>query len=104
MKTYGGVEVQLNTFFNLGTRWRYMVNFTPLPLYSWGNNQGLYLCRSRICGKEKNVLSLPVMFRRAASNRLQGYYLSWYWQFQQIWGKVRCVVILSGNDAALHIW
>jgi hypothetical protein len=26
MTTYGGVEVQLHTFFNLGTRWRWVVS------------------------------------------------------------------------------
>ena len=29
----GGVEVQLHSFFNLGTRWRWLVNATPWPLY-----------------------------------------------------------------------
>ena len=28
-----GVEVQLYTFFNLGTRWWWVVNATPRPLY-----------------------------------------------------------------------
>jgi hypothetical protein len=23
-------------FLNIGTRWREVVSFTPLPLYSWG--------------------------------------------------------------------
>jgi hypothetical protein len=30
---YGGVEVQLHAFFELGTRWRWVVSFTPRPLY-----------------------------------------------------------------------
>ena len=29
----GGVEVQLYSFFNLGARWRWVVNVTPRPLY-----------------------------------------------------------------------
>jgi hypothetical protein len=29
----GRVEIQLYTFFNLGTRWRWVVNATPQPLY-----------------------------------------------------------------------
>jgi hypothetical protein len=33
MKTYGGVEVWLHAFFDLGTRWKRMISFTPRPLY-----------------------------------------------------------------------
>jgi hypothetical protein len=29
----GGVEVYLNSFFNLGARWGWVVNATPQPLY-----------------------------------------------------------------------
>jgi len=36
MKVYWGVEVSLHPFFDLGTRWRWVVNFTPWPLYSQG--------------------------------------------------------------------
>jgi hypothetical protein len=34
MKAYWGVGVQLHAFFDLGTRWRWVVSFTPRPLYS----------------------------------------------------------------------
>jgi hypothetical protein len=33
MKTHWGVEVWLHSFFDLGTRWRWMVSFTTRPLY-----------------------------------------------------------------------
>jgi hypothetical protein len=33
MKEYWGVEVYLYAFFDLGTRWRSVVSFTPRPLY-----------------------------------------------------------------------
>jgi hypothetical protein len=33
MKVYCGVEVQLHAFFDLGIKWRWVVNFTPRPLY-----------------------------------------------------------------------
>jgi hypothetical protein len=33
IKTRGGVEVHLYSFFNLDARWMYLVNATPLPLY-----------------------------------------------------------------------
>jgi hypothetical protein len=33
MKAYWGMEVQLNAFFDYGTRWRRVVSFTPRPLY-----------------------------------------------------------------------
>jgi hypothetical protein len=39
MKAYGGMEVQLHAFFDLGTRWRWVVSFTPQPLYpQWKRN------------------------------------------------------------------
>jgi len=31
----GGLEVYLYSFFNLSTRWRWVVNATPWPLYPW---------------------------------------------------------------------
>jgi hypothetical protein len=33
MKAYWDVEIQLHAFFNLGTRWRQVVSFTPRPPY-----------------------------------------------------------------------
>jgi hypothetical protein len=33
MKTYWGVEVQLHAYFDLGTRWRWLVSFIPRQLY-----------------------------------------------------------------------
>jgi len=33
MKVHWGVEVLLHVFFDLGTRWRWVVSFTPRPLY-----------------------------------------------------------------------
>ena len=30
----GGVEVLLYSFFNFGARWRWVVDATPLPLYT----------------------------------------------------------------------
>jgi len=37
IKTYGGAEVHLHAaLFNLGTRWKCVVSFTPRPLYTWG--------------------------------------------------------------------
>jgi hypothetical protein len=33
MKAQKGIEVQLYSFFNLGARWRWVVNATPRPLY-----------------------------------------------------------------------
>ena len=35
MKTQRGVEVYLYSFFTLGTRWRWLFNITPPPLYIW---------------------------------------------------------------------
>jgi hypothetical protein len=31
---WGGIQVHLNYFFNLGARWRWVVNATPRPIYS----------------------------------------------------------------------
>jgi hypothetical protein len=36
MKAYWGVEVYLHSFFDPGTRWRWVVSFTPRPLYPQG--------------------------------------------------------------------
>jgi hypothetical protein len=35
MKAQREVEVQLYSFFNLGVRWRWVVNATLRPLYPW---------------------------------------------------------------------
>jgi hypothetical protein len=32
-RRFGGVEVYLHGFFDLGTRWRWVISFTPRPLY-----------------------------------------------------------------------
>jgi hypothetical protein len=65
-------ETKLNY---LGTRWRWMVSFTPLSLYPQGNSplyRGLAGPRnlSERCGEEKNVIPLsgidPRLFARRA--------------------------------------
>jgi hypothetical protein len=33
MKTYGGVDVKIYIFLDLGTSWRRVVTFTPRPFY-----------------------------------------------------------------------
>jgi hypothetical protein len=38
MKAYGGVKVYLHSFFDLGTRLRWVVSFTPRPLYPQGKS------------------------------------------------------------------
>jgi hypothetical protein len=56
-----------STILDLGTRWRWVVSFTPRPVYSRGNSPRYPLDR-RLgrpqswfghCGVETNVLSLP---------------------------------------------
>jgi hypothetical protein len=67
MKAYWGVEVQLHLFFDLGTRWRWVVSVTPRPLYPQGKGPWYPLewrlgepqSRSRIGGEEKNSQPLP---------------------------------------------
>jgi hypothetical protein len=44
MQMYGGVEVNLHTFF-LSIRWRQVVNFTPWLLYPRGNSSQYPLAR-----------------------------------------------------------
>jgi hypothetical protein len=62
MKAYWGVEVLFHSFFDLGTRWRWMVSFTPRPLYLQGRSPRYPLdrrlggpqSRSGHGGEEKN--------------------------------------------------
>jgi hypothetical protein len=66
MKTYWGVE-DLHSFFDLGTRCRRVVNFTPRPLYPQGNRPWYPLdrrlggpqSRSGHGGEEKDSQPLP---------------------------------------------
>jgi hypothetical protein len=62
MKAYWWVEVELHSFFDLGTRWRWVVSFAPRPLYPQGKSPWYPLdrrlsgpqSRSGRCGLEKN--------------------------------------------------
>jgi hypothetical protein len=38
MKAYWGAEVQLHAFFDLDTRWTWVVSFTHRPLYPQGKS------------------------------------------------------------------
>jgi hypothetical protein len=63
----GAVEVYLHSFFDLGTRWRWVVSFTPRPLYPQGKSPWYPLdrrlrgpqSRSGRGGEEKNSQPLP---------------------------------------------
>jgi hypothetical protein len=57
MKTYGGVEAQRATTFDLGTRWSWVVSFTPQPLCPQGKSPG-YLLHSRLAGAPEPIWSL----------------------------------------------
>jgi len=48
MKAYCGVELQVHSFFYLGTRWRWVISFMPRPLYT---------ARVRILKPHTNALS-----------------------------------------------
>jgi hypothetical protein len=80
------VEVQLHAFFDLGTRWRWVVSFTPRPLYPQGKSPWYTLdrrlggpeSRSGRGGEEKNFqplrlvkvrLKIPSWILRARSLR-----------------------------------
>jgi hypothetical protein len=62
MKAYWGVELLLHSFFDLGTRGRWVVSFTPRPLYpqvtspwhSFDRRLGGPQNRSGRGGEEKN--------------------------------------------------
>jgi hypothetical protein len=62
MEAYRGVEVYLRAFFDLGTRWRWVVSFTPGPFYPQGKSPWYPLdrrldgsqSRSGCGGEEKN--------------------------------------------------
>jgi hypothetical protein len=63
----GEVEVQLHAFFNLGSRWMWLVSFTPRPLYPQGKSPWYPLdrrpggpqSRSGRGGEEKNSQPQP---------------------------------------------
>jgi len=66
MKAYWGSEIQLHSFFDLDTRWRWVVSIILRPLYYWGKSPGNPLGRRRQSGpqsqsarggKEKNDCS-----------------------------------------------
>jgi hypothetical protein len=67
MKAYWGVEVELHSFFDLGTGWRWVVSFTPRPLYLQGKRPWYPLdrrlggpqSRSGRDGEEKNSQPPP---------------------------------------------
>jgi hypothetical protein len=48
MKAYGGVEIYLHSFFDLGTRWRWVESFMPLPLYPQGKSPWYPLYRGLV--------------------------------------------------------
>jgi hypothetical protein len=62
MKTCGEWKYS-STIIDLGTRWKWVVSFMPLPLYPWGNNPQYPLDRrlvrpkswSELYGEEKNL-------------------------------------------------
>jgi hypothetical protein len=56
-KTYWGTCVKASRILNPGTRWRWMVNFTPRPLYSQGKSPRYPLDR-RLGGPQDPVWRL----------------------------------------------
>jgi hypothetical protein len=67
MKAYWGMEAQLHSFFELGTKWRWGVIFTLQPLYVQGKSPWYPLdrrldglqSRSGRGGEEKNSQPPP---------------------------------------------
>jgi hypothetical protein len=48
MKTYWGVDVYLHALFVRGTRWRWVVSFTPRPLYPQERTLGTHWIGGRV--------------------------------------------------------
>jgi len=67
MKAYWGIGSIAPRILDLGPRWRWVVSFTPRPLYPHGKSPGYLLdrrlggshSRSRRGGEEKNSQALP---------------------------------------------
>jgi hypothetical protein len=66
MKAYWGMEVYLHEFFDLGTKWRWVISFTLRPPYPQGKRPqytfdrlGGHQTRSGRGGEEKNSQPLP---------------------------------------------
>jgi hypothetical protein len=54
MKAYWGVQVQLPRIIDLGTRWKWVVSFTPRPLYPQGKRPWYTLDR-RLGGPQSRL-------------------------------------------------
>jgi hypothetical protein len=75
-----------STILDLSTRLRWLVNFTPRPLYSRENSPSYPLnrrlgepqSRSGRCGEEKNLLPLPRIESRPSSPSLYRLYVGCY--------------------------
>jgi len=73
MKAYWGMEAWLHAFFGLGTRWRWVISFTPRPLYRQGKSPWYPLyrrlggpqSRSEFGGEEKNSKTLSGLESRS---------------------------------------
>jgi hypothetical protein len=68
MKAYWGMQVELHLFFYFGIRWRWVVSFTPRPLYPQEKNYypldrrlGGPQRRSGCGSEEKNYQPPPVI-------------------------------------------
>jgi hypothetical protein len=59
MKAYWGVEVELHTLFDLGTRWRCVVGFMPQPFYPQRKSPW-YLLDRRLGGPQDMVVKRKI--------------------------------------------
>jgi hypothetical protein len=65
MKAYWEVEVHLHALFDLGTRWRWLVNFTPLPLYPhWNPLVTAWWTPEPFCSMSNNLFNFSVPTQR----------------------------------------
>jgi hypothetical protein len=78
-----GKQRYSSTFLDLGTRWKCVVDFTPLPLYlcrkgpqySLDRRLGGPQCWSGWCGVQKNLL--PIGIQTPAIQPVDHYYTNW---------------------------
>jgi hypothetical protein len=105
------VEVQLQIFFDLCTRWRWVVSFTTRPLYHQENRPRCPLdgrsagpqSRSELCGEEKDSQPLPELRTPDHPARSAALY-RWAWPYTISDDVLAIFILLWFSDMFIYCW